>query len=99
MSHLGEKESLDSLLARHEVAQEIRTSVKTIGFSELFGWHNCISREELEAWFLEGSSYAPSKRNDDGGILDLRQEGSWDFCLCPHRSGRGTGSLRSARWC
>ena len=76
MSHLGEKESLDSLLARHEVAQEIRPPVKTIGFSELFGWHNCISREGLEAWFLEGSSYAPSKRNDDGGILDLRQEGS-----------------------
>ena len=76
MSHLGEKESLDSLLTRHDVAQEIRTSVKTIGFHELFGWHNCISRDELEAWFLDGSSYSPSKQSDDGRILDLKQEGA-----------------------
>ena len=76
MSHLGGKESLDSLLTRHDVALEIRTSAKTIGFRELFDWHNCLARDELEAWFLEGSSYAPSERKDDGSILDLKQEGA-----------------------
>ena len=76
MTHLGEKESLESLLARHDVHQEIRDSIKVIGFTELFGWHNCLRKEELSDWFLEATRFAGSELDNNGKPLDLAKEGS-----------------------
>ena len=76
MTHLGEKESLESLLARHDVHQEIRDSIKVIGFTELFGWHNCLKKEELSRWFLEAIRFSSSEVDHQGKPLDLAKEGS-----------------------
>ena len=33
----------------------------------------------------DGTTRYTQLTDDDGGILDLRQEGSWDLCLCSPR--------------
>ena len=47
-----------------------------IGFTELFGWHNCVREEELSDWFLEGTRFASSELDNNGKPLDLAKEGS-----------------------
>ena len=79
-------ESLDSLLSKNGVSDEVRSKVKEAGFTCLLSFPHALRENELGSWFLTGTAFCSSI--EKLGHFDLQQELLRFRCGHPSSQGR-----------
>ena len=68
--------SLASLLTKKAVPDEVRTQVRTAGYTDAPSWASGIERLELETLFLTGTTFDPAAHTA-GPPQDYLIKSSW----------------------